>query len=162
MPELVLPESALPELALPESELPETELRAAPREVGQAIVEFSLVAGILFMMLVAVFDLGRGVAAQASLAHAVNEAAKQASFGADSEPQKQAIRSVVCQQATLAPGLSCASGGGVSVAVATVSGVPKTATVSVSYDLTPVTPLIGQMLPGGKVTLQAMARTVVP
>lgn len=128
-------------------------------ERGQAAVEFALVAGLLMTLLMGIFDLGRAVAVSASLANAVNEGARLSAYGAEGAAEQQAIRDAVCDYASLAPGLSCAPGGDVTV---TLGGSPRSATIQVAYDFAPVTPLIGKFLPGGKITVGATASAVVP
>jgi Flp pilus assembly protein TadG len=47
------------------------------RSRGQSTVEFALLAGTLFLMIMGIFDLGRAVAAYISIAEAAHEGARQ-------------------------------------------------------------------------------------
>jgi Flp pilus assembly protein TadG len=44
---------------------------------GQAMVEFSLLSGVFFLLLMGIFDFGRAVAAYVSVAEAAHEGARQ-------------------------------------------------------------------------------------
>jgi len=44
---------------------------------GQSTVEFALLAGVLFLMIMGIFDLGRAVAVYISIAEAAHEGARQ-------------------------------------------------------------------------------------
>ncbi len=48
-----------------------------PRSRGQSMVEFALLAGALFLLIMGIFDLGRAVAVYISIAEAAHEGARQ-------------------------------------------------------------------------------------
>jgi Flp pilus assembly protein TadG len=48
-----------------------------PRTPGQAMVEFSLLSAVFFLLLMGIFDFGRAVAAYISIAEAAHEGARQ-------------------------------------------------------------------------------------
>jgi Flp pilus assembly protein TadG len=64
--------------------------RRAPR--GQGLVEFALVAPIFLLILLAIFDLGRGIFAYTSLTNAAREGARLAIVNQDATLVLQRIR----------------------------------------------------------------------
>ena len=53
--------------------------RQAPRQAsrGQSMVEFALLSGVLFVLLMGIFDFGRAISAYISIAEAAHEGARQ-------------------------------------------------------------------------------------
>jgi Flp pilus assembly protein TadG len=51
--------------------------QSARRSPGQAMVEFALLSGVLFVLVMGIFDFGRAIAAYISIAEAAHEGARQ-------------------------------------------------------------------------------------
>jgi hypothetical protein len=102
------------------------------RERGAAAVEFALVLPLLLFLLFALIDGGRALNAQITLTEAARDGARLAALG-------QPDSTVVSSTQSAATGLT-----GVTVQVtdcAPGAGPTTSATVSVSYDFTFVTPI---------------------
>jgi Flp pilus assembly protein TadG len=56
-------------------------MRFRPRRVGQASIEFALVAPLYFLLLLGIIDVGRGTFAAVVLANATREGARHAATG---------------------------------------------------------------------------------
>lgn len=106
--------------------------RKTARDRGAAAVEFALVLPVLLFLLFAIIDGGRALNAQITLTSAAREGARLAALG---KPDSTVISSTQ----SAATGLA-----GVTVQVtdcAPGAGPTTSATVSVSYDFTFVTPI---------------------
>ena len=106
--------------------------RNAARDRGAAAVEFALLLPLLLLILFAIIDAGRALNAQITLTQAARAGARLAALG-------QSNATVVSSTQTAATGLSPVS--------VTVAGCPPgagptvSATVSVSYSFTFITPI---------------------
>ena len=135
---------------------------ARRRTRGQALVEFALLSPVLVMMVLGVIDLGRAFYTYEALANAAREGARYCSLHAhDSNLVSGAnVSSSTIDRVT---GELAGTVSNISVFGATTSdpacdttvddGSPVT--VSVSTTFTPITPLIGSVLPGGSLTIEA-------
>jgi Flp pilus assembly protein TadG len=110
-----------------------------PASPGQALVEFALVFPVLIVLLLGLFDLGRGVYAYNTVANAARDGARvaavnqiQSSVAGDCV-QSRPVESVAMAHWSIK---SCA------VASAIALGVPET-DVSVAYSPPPTTPTLG-------------------
>jgi Flp pilus assembly protein TadG len=122
-------------------------------EAGQSLVEFSLVLIPFMLLLMGVFDLGRGIYMYNGAAQAAREIARSASVdiwkgatvGNSSETQ-----AVKATQKALVPGLKDS---GIQISCVDVLDAPKTCQpgtyvrVRISIPYTPVTPLLGLVGP---------------
>src|SRR2546422_9857962 len=52
-------------------------LQRPPKSRGQAMVEFALLSGLLFLMVMGIFDFGRAIAVYINIAEAAHEGARQ-------------------------------------------------------------------------------------
>jgi Flp pilus assembly protein TadG len=130
------------------------------RSAAQAAVETAIVFVILMPLLIGAVDLGRAYFAYDVLVHAVNEGARRGSFDTSDANVVAAVQAaantlnlqagdvtVTCFEGSTTTTKSCASmtvGDSVSVAGRVL--------------FTPLTPVIGAILPGGTLTLLATAR----
>jgi Flp pilus assembly protein TadG len=112
---------------------------------GQSLVEFALVLPIFILVLMGLFDLGRGVYAYNTLSNASREAARvaivnQTPAAIQAEAVKQAVGlGITGADVTItyaANGTPCASPYGLSCI----------ASVTVTYQFTAATPVIGQIV----------------
>jgi Flp pilus assembly protein TadG len=122
-------------------------------ETGQSLVEFSLVLIPFMLLLMGVFDLGRGIYMYNGASQAAREIARSASVdlwkgatvGNSSETQ-----AVKATQKALVPGLKDS---GIQISCVDVLDAPKTCMpgnyvrVRISIQYTPVTPLLGLVGP---------------
>jgi Flp pilus assembly protein TadG len=117
---------------------------------GQSLVEFALVLPILLILLLGILDFGRAVAAYNSVSNGARSGARVAIVNQD----YSAIRDAVLSEAF---GLA-----DVDVQFATVpgqTGCPRIGCVievSVSYDFSPATPVIGNIV--GDFTVTSTSR----
>jgi Flp pilus assembly protein TadG len=141
----------------------------AGREGGQALVEFALVLIPFMLVLLAVFDLGRGIYTYNAVSQASHEIARVTAvhpYGAcctlGTSTEATAIKNT---QKAQVPGLTDA---GISITCVDIRDNPITASacrpgdfvkVAVSTSFSPVTPLLGQI---GPVTLSSTGRIEWP
>jgi len=52
-------------------------IRPRPASHGQAMVEFALLSGLLFLLVMGIFDFGRAIAIYINIAEAAHEGARQ-------------------------------------------------------------------------------------
>jgi Flp pilus assembly protein TadG len=116
------------------------------REDGQALVEFALTVVIFLTMLIAIFDLGRGIYMYNGLSQAAREIARVTSvhpgttLGGSAE-----TTAVVATQKTLVPGLSNPTFACFDIDATAVTGSCEpghSVRVSVSATFQPITPLL--------------------
>lgn len=116
---------------------------------GQAVVELALVLVVLMTLVFGGLEIGRAVNTWAIVTQASREGARtgaaRCTFDADCEP---AVRASI--ENSLA-GLSVADARWVMDGGPYQAGSPFT--VHVEFDIVPVTPLIGALIPGGAMTV---------
>jgi len=133
-------------------------------ECGQSTVEFALGLLPFLLILVGIFDLGRGVFYSHLLSNAAREGARTGVVATRTADE-------ICARAIAAagslPGVSastqCGSAGALTVAVAprgTAGSAAAPVRVTLSYTFQPVTPLVGQVV-GNTVTLTAASTMYV-
>jgi Flp pilus assembly protein TadG len=102
---------------------------------GQTLVEFALIIPIFLLIVVGLFDVGRGVYSYNTMANAARAAARVAIVNQD----PVAIRAEA-RQAGVALGLSDAD-----ITLDSCSEFDCKYGVTITYDYEPVTPLIGRL-----------------
>ncbi|HKJ27084.1 MAG TPA: TadE/TadG family type IV pilus assembly protein [Anaerolineales bacterium] len=139
-------------------------------KTGQAIVEFALIALLLFLVVIVIFDLGRAIFYFTNLSNAAREGAR---YGIIHPDDTSGITASVCTFATSID-LGCPSptvtvcGDALSPAVPCPD--PATSTliiaqelnavtndeyirIQIKYPFNPVIPLVGQFLNGGQINI---------
>lgn len=123
------------------------------REGGQALPEFALVLIPFLLLLLGIFDLGRGIYMYNSAAEAAREIArvasvdKQSGYPVGTSPD---TRSMVALQQRMVPGLTA---GGITISCVTILDTTGTCKagefvrVRISVQYRPVTPLLGLVGP---------------
>lgn len=119
---------------------------ALKRRRGQTLIEFALILPLIILLVMFVFDMGRAVYYYSVLYNAVREGARLAAVG---ETDYVMLENIVGDRAF---GMDLDPGSGVQF---TPSG--DLISVEAIYDYEPVTPIVGVLLPGGKITLRAEA-----
>ncbi len=127
------------------------------RSAGQALVEFSLAITVFLVLLMAVFDLGRGIYAYNGVAQAAREIARATSVhpGSTTLGDSAETAGVVATQKGLIPGLGDPTFGCVDIDGSVVSGAclpGNWVRVAISARYAPVTPLLSLV---GAFTLQS-------
>ncbi len=133
-----------------------------PRNRGQALVEFALVAPILVVLLVALFDLGRAVFAYNSVTNAAREGARLGIVNQDTNSIKQRAIAQTSIAETQTPNVTInfykpTAGGAPDTTDNTNSCTAVGCYVSVSFQttFTPITPIIARIVFPNGVTLTA-------
>ncbi len=133
-------------------------LRAAPKpaSAGQSLVEFALVLPVLMLMMLGILDLGRAVYAYSTISNSAREAARLAIVD-QTQGVNCAIQTVECEAAEHAANLGIAPDD-VEVAfrrpddpndpsnTCNPREINCVAVVTVPYDYTAATPLIGNLV----------------
>ena len=133
--------------------------RSRSGESGQALVEFAVVAPIVFLFILGLFDAGRMVFINNELSEAAREGARwgavQGRAASEADGDDTAVTDAVGSHIVMAPApsisLSCTDlgpGGGTCR-----SG--DLLTISVSSSVSPITPFIGDILGPLELTSQA-------
>ena len=129
---------------------------------GQAMVEFALILPIFMVLLFALFDFGRVIFAQNTVAEAAREASRFAAI----EPSTSKYGAIRQAAIKAAPGLGLTdadvSGAGCLDCFypdGTLSGKRAVVTVTARIDL--LTPIISQLL-GGSYTVQSTSKGYIP
>lgn len=127
------------------------------RSAGQALVEFSLAITVFLVLLMAVFDLGRGIYMYNGVAEAAREIARATSVhpGWATLGDSTETAGVVATQKGLIPGLGDPTFGCVDIDGSAVSGAclpGNWVRVAISAQYAPVTPLLSLV---GAFTLQS-------
>ena len=121
------------------------EARGLRSERGAALVEFALIVPVLLALVFGVIEYGRGYNAKVEITGSVREGARALALGKTSSEAKQAVRDA-------APGLTPAlTDGDIATTPCPAGGGDANATVSVSYQLPSLTPLV----PSGFITITA-------
>lgn len=122
-------------------------------ERAQATVEFALVLPILLLILMGIFDFGRGLFAFTVVANSAREGARVGIIQGDDAAIRTAVRQYAIGVGTIPDS---------SILITRAGSAPnQTVKVQVSYDFDAVTPVIDKFLPGGKITLTSAATMVV-
>jgi len=129
-------------------------------EAGQGMVEFALVLPVMVLLMIGLIDIGRAVFGYNTIANASRESARvaivnQTSVDVMAEALKQSV-SLGLTAADVAIAYGHPSGSGTC---GTPIGVGCLATVSVTYQYQPATPLIGQII--GPITMSAATQMPV-
>jgi Flp pilus assembly protein TadG len=133
------------------------------RSRGQSLAEFALVIPIFLLLMVSIFDLGRAVFAYNTVTNAAREGAR---FAAVNQDTTRVIAHSINQTQiaeTGAPNLTVvyrALGPNADArtnAVCTTLSLDCAAVVTYQTTFRPITPLIGNIIFGGGVTLQAQS-----
>jgi len=130
--------------------------RANGRQKGQAVIEFAMAVGVMMLLVVGLFDLGRAVAAYSAVSHAAREGARAALYVSYGDNQ---IRNAVRSEAVALPGLS--DGDIVITPDESHRHAGDTVTVRVNYRFQAATPMIDRFLPAGGLALTAAGTAVV-
>ena len=133
---------------------------------GQALVEFAIVAPIVFLIILGLFDVGRLVFINNELSEGAREGARfgvvqgraAAEFSGDSTAVSDARSCPVRGRASPQISLSCGARRH-SENVAGDCGSGDLLTISVSSDVRPITPLIGDII--GPLVLTSQAQMTV-
>ncbi len=134
-----------------------------PSDLGQAMAEFALAVPIFVVMLVAVFDLGRGVYTYNGLSEAAREIARITAVypGLVLGASQQTAERVAVQQ-SLTPGMSTPTYACVSVDGALSSDNPCTSGDYVRVTVTSVYQPLSLLGFGGSITLTASSSSEIP
>jgi Flp pilus assembly protein TadG len=123
---------------------------------GQTLVEFALIIPLFILIVMFIFDIGRGVYYYSVLYNAVREGARLAVVededNSGAKGIKSQIENLVVERAY---GMDLETGD-VSVSWSAVN--PIIVTVGASYGYEPITPIIGAFLPGGELPMGVEAR----
>ena len=134
------------------------------RQGGQTLVEFALVFPIFLLILLAIFDIGRGVFAYTSVTNAAREGARLAIVNQGTGLPEQRVRaqSSVAESSdadgtVISVDYVRADSNGDPTATACPTPVPIGCLAIVTYETTfrPITPVIRQILFANGVTLTA-------
>ena len=139
--------------------------RPGPRERGQSTAEFSLLLIPFLLLLMGVFDLGRGVFYAHTLENAAREGARAGVVAARTVDEicARAIRAAAVGLPDVPPSSRCGTTGALTVDVprrGTAGSASDPVRVTLSYDFRPVTPLIAPIV-GDLVTLRASSTMYV-
>lgn len=135
--------------------------RASREQAGQALVEFALAVPVIFLLLVALFDVGRIVFINNEIAEAAREGARWGAVQGRAATASEEVSDTVLDRIAVAPApviqLGCANPSGGPAAGDCRSG--NLLTVSVETSVQPVTPLIGNLI--GPMLLRASAQMTI-
>ncbi|MFS0775391.1 TadE family protein [Neobacillus sp. 3P2-tot-E-2] len=109
-------------------------------ERGQSLVEFALIVPVLIFLLIGIIDFGRVLHAYLTIDHAGREAARTASIGKD----EATIKSKAVSQGS-SIGLTTGQ------VIVTTGSSGTEATITITYPITFLTPIIGSVV--GPLTL---------
>ena len=138
--------------------------RLRPRHGGQALIEFALVVPLLLLLFMGVVDFGRAIYAYNAVSNAAREGGRTAivnQYAADVESRASS------QATALGIPASCAGAGLPGVCVSytppdptvTCPAIACLAAVTVTYQFTPLTPIISTILPS--ITLASTTKVPV-
>jgi Flp pilus assembly protein TadG len=134
--------------------------RSPRSEAGQALVEFSLAIILFVILLLAVFDFGRGIYMFNGVSEAAREIARATSVAPETVPQSSAaFQSALAVQRSIIPGISAVAPTCVDIAGSTTScdsGAYVKVTVTATY--TPVS-LLGLT---GPIVLTSSSSVQIP
>lgn len=123
---------------------------------GQSLIEFAIALPFILLLVMGVFDLGRGIYYFSTIHNAAREAAR---YGAVNHCDTEGIKNAALQK-------TYGLGDGVEVKDPTkfysLDGELDRIVVSVEYEFETVTPLVGVFLgDGGKIKLASDARQLI-
>ncbi len=134
------------------------------RKSGQSLVEFALVAPLFFLLVFGVIDFGRLFFTQATLQHALREAGRYAVTGnklpgtnpETSQPYTR-VESIkqIAKQAAMGLDVSSVSVSSQSGGAGSAGAPGDYVTVSITYTLKLITPIIGKFYNNGEHTFVA-------
>ena len=122
---------------------------------GQSLVELAIVLPLLLLMVMGIFDLGRGIFYYSAIHNAAREGAR---YGAVDHCNTAGIRGAA---------MSMAGSLGEHLTVDEpvryyIDGEPNRIVVTVSYEFETITPMVGIFLgEDGKITLESQARQLI-
>jgi Flp pilus assembly protein TadG len=120
------------------------------RSGGQALVEFAVVLPIIVLLMMGLFDAGRGVLFYTELSNASRAGARVAMINQSNDASCGGTQTFKCAAADLTTGMGI---GPAAIPDLTVNGadcaLPSncTATVTVNYSFNLITPLINALIP---------------
>jgi Flp pilus assembly protein TadG len=123
---------------------------------GQSLVELAIVLPLLLLLVLGIFDLGRGIFYYSAIHNAAREGAR---YGAVDHCDTEGIRNAAINMAgSLGTNLVIEE----PTKFYSVDGKPNRIVVTVRYDFETITPLIGGFLgEDGKITLESRARQLI-
>lgn len=130
-----------------------TSHRRPSDDRGQALLEFALVAPLLLILIIGLFDIGRLVYINNALAEAAREGARFGAVQGRSATAQDAIRSEVLDRTVAVPNPTI----GISCQPSCRPG--NFLSVEVSSAVAPVTPIIGQFI--GPITLSSVSTMTI-
>lgn len=120
---------------------------------GQTLVEFALIIPLFILMVMFIFDIGRGVYYYSVMYNAVREGARFATVKDPDPDGSLGIKSQINNKVLdMALGIDLDSTD-VTISWTGVDVTPNFVTVSASYDYYPITPIVSAFLPGNKLDL---------
>jgi len=126
-------------------------MRMTRKAPGQALIEFALVLPLLVLLIFGLFDLGWAIYANNTIANAAREGARLAIVSPTINNDANVKQRVIAAAAGLNLGNSQ-----ISIAPAFSSRtINSPITVTVTYTYTPFTPVIGKIVAGNGMLLQA-------
>ena len=120
---------------------------------GQSLAEFALILPLLLLIVMGIFDLGRGIFYYSTIQNAAREGAR---YGAVHHCDSVGIQNVV---ETHAYGLL--EGLDVEDEIKYYDAKPERIVVTVTYEFQTVTPLVGNFLGDGSIELVNLARQLI-
>ena len=120
---------------------------------GQSLAELALILPLLLLVVMGVFDLGRGIFYFSTIQNAAREGAR---FGAVDHCNSSGIQNAV---QTFAFGLL--DDLEINDEIIYYDGIPERVVVTVTYEFDTVTPLIGEFFGDGSIQLTSKARQII-
>ena len=122
---------------------------------GQSLLEFAITMPLLLLLVMGVFDLGRGIYYYSAIHNAAREGTR---YGAINHCDVTGIKNRAKQMAGLGDGLVVKE----PQKFSTPEGLLDRIKVTVEFTFEPVTPLVGDFLgSNGKVELKSQARQII-
>jgi len=116
---------------------------------GQSLVEFAILIPVFILIVVVIFDLGRAVYYYSTIYNAAREGARNGIITRNTTSMENAAKNYAF---------------GLDLDPATFSVIATyfpnptyKVQVTITYSFVPVTPLVSQLLPGGKLTLRSQS-----
>ncbi len=122
---------------------------------GQAIVEFAIVFPVFILLVMMIVDFGRVVWYDNAISNGAREGARYAIINHPSRDDP-AIRQYVREKAVGVPLVDA----DITITPAVTRIARDPVKVSISYQFTPITPMVGDLI-GGSVTLDASSQMIV-
>jgi Flp pilus assembly protein TadG len=123
---------------------------------GQSLIELAIVLPLLLLLVMGIFDLGRGIFYYSAIHNAAREGAR---YGAIDHCDTDGITSAAISMASsLGEHLTVDE----PVKYYADDGAPSRIVVTVSYEFETITPMVGTFLgEDGKITLESQARQLI-